>query len=190
MTTVTLVTNAARRSDTLSDQDYRDIYTELRERRSLADFLALTKSTVSRAWWSQYEASAKHLDWQRKNELRHAVGLPELAPAPAAAITAVAPDAAVWRVGEGLADMVIMVTPDLPSGTLLSVNGEVHIAGPVVTTVAPAGNVTGVTPPRRARRQSAAIGGLRAETRAAHDARRRAAGMTWDAYLGKLLEDA
>lgn len=190
MTVVTLVTDAAGRGDNLAEQDYRDIYQELREKRSLADFVALTQSTVSRSWWSQYEAGGKALDWQRKNELRRAVGLEELAPSVAATVAHVAANAAVWQVGTGVADTVILVTPDHPAGLLLSVNGEVHIAEPVSLDNRSAGNVTGVTAASRARRNSAAIGGLRLETRAAHDARRRAAGQTWDAYLSRLLEDA
>jgi hypothetical protein len=190
MTTVTLVTSADRRADNLSEQDYRDIYAELRERRSLADFIAFTQSVVSRAWWSQYEARAKQLDWQRKNELRRAVGLPDLAPSVGATLLQVSADATVWRVGEGAADTVIFVTPELPSGALLSVNGEVHIARPVATADGAEADVTPVTPASRARRVSAAIGGLRIETRAAHDARRRAAGLTWDAYLSALLDDS
>lgn len=127
MTTVTLVTDTAGRADSLSEQDYRDIYSELRERRSLAEFVALTASTVSRAWWSQYEAGAKRLDWQRRNELRRAVGLPELAPPVAAALADVASDATIWQVGAGQPDTVILITPELPSGALLGVNGAVHI---------------------------------------------------------------
>lgn len=61
-----------------------------------------------------------------------------------------------------------------------------------VVVLAPGERVTTepTTAPKRVRRPSAGIGGLRPETRAAHDARRRALGLTWDAYLRGLLEDA
>jgi len=188
MTAVMLVTDPTRRADDLTERDYRDIYQELRQGRSLADFLTLTQSAVSRAWWSQYEAGGKTLDWQRKNELRRAVGLPELAPSVASAMAHVAADASIWQVGEGLPDTVILVTPDHPGGLLLSVNADVHMARPVAVENANKDAVTPVTSDRRARRPVVAIGGLRPETRAAHEARRRALGLTWDAYLGQLLE--
>ena len=80
MTAITAVTTPAGRADDLTAADYRDIYDELRGHLSLAEFVARAGSTVSRAWWSQYEAGAKHLNTARRNELRRAVGVPELTP--------------------------------------------------------------------------------------------------------------
>ncbi len=142
---VTPITDAAGRADSLPDSEYRAIYDELREGRSLRQFIALLQSDASPSWWSQYEAGSKRLDWQRKNELRRAVGLAELAPSLASVLAAVDPTAAVWQVGAGLADTVILVTPECPSGALLGVNGAVHIVELGNTQNAEKGPVTPIT---------------------------------------------
>jgi hypothetical protein len=187
---VTLVTDAAGRADSLSAQDYRDIYAELRTKCSLRQFIDLLQSTVSPSWWSQYEASTKHLDTVQRNELRRAVGLPELAPAAAAAVLAVTPEATVWRIGAGPANRVLLITPEAPQRLVLSVNGGVHIFSPEPPINVPTPAVTPVTRPLAARSPRVAIGGLRPATRAALDARRRAAGLTWDGYLARLSAEA
>lgn len=128
MTTITAVTTPAGRADRLTDADYRDIYDELRGYLSLADFILRSGSTVSRSWWSQYEAGVKHLSTARRNELRTAVGHPEIAPDVLTAVSEVTSNASVWRVGTGAADRVIMVATGAPETLNLRVNGGVHIA--------------------------------------------------------------
>ena len=130
MTHVTAVSTPETRHDDLTEQDYRDIYDELRDHLSLAEFIARAGSTVSRSWWSQYEAGGKRLSWERRNELRRAVMPDEIAPPAAVAAAAVTENASVWRIGEGLADRVILVTPEVQSPLFLSVNGGVHIGNP------------------------------------------------------------
>jgi transcriptional regulator with XRE-family HTH domain len=129
--TLTTITTPAGRADNLSEQDYRDIYDELRGYLTLAEFVARSGSTVSRAWWSQYESGVKRLSTARRNELRTAVGVPETAPDVAVALSEVTDASSVWRVGTGVANRVIMVTPNAPNPLNLSVNGDVHILTPV-----------------------------------------------------------
>jgi hypothetical protein len=188
MTTITAVTTPALRADDLSAQDYRDIYDELRDHLSLSEFIVRAGSTVSRSWWSQYEAGIKHLSWARKNELRRAVMPEELAPPAAVAAAAVTENAIVWRIGEGLADRVILVAPEVASPLFLSVNGEVHIVDLAAQQGPADAKVTPVTAYCRSRRPTVGIGGLTCVTRARHDARRLARGETWEQYLARLAD--
>lgn len=122
--TVTLVTRDAT-LDTLSAGDYQDIFTELRQNLSLDKFLAVTSSQYSKATWSKYERRELELNRTMRNSLRMAVGLP---PLPETVTEAVAnrtsPDAAVWLVGDGTAQHVILVGAH-DDGVTLHVNGEV-----------------------------------------------------------------
>lgn len=152
MPTITAVTTPATRTDDLLERDYRDIYEELREHLSLSEFIGRTGSTVSRSWWSQYEAGGKQLNWERKNELRKGVGFPLLAPPAAVAVLAVGKDAEVWRIGEGLARRVVMIAPDATEGLILSLNGGVHISNGIAPQNPADAEVTPVTAYRRARR--------------------------------------
>lgn len=127
MTHITAISTPDTRRDDLTEADYRDIYDELRGHLSLAEFVARAGSTVSRSWWSQYEAGGKRLSWERRNELRRAVCLSATATPAETAAAAVSENASVWRIGEGLADRVILVTPEAQTPLFLSVNGTVHI---------------------------------------------------------------
>ena len=130
---VTLVTRDASLDD-LSAQDYRDIYDELRGRDSvtgayaisLDKFVTLVTSTYSKAQWSKYHNGEATLTRTMRNELRAAVGLAPLPPTVAEATAAASPDAAVWQVGSGPAEHVIMVTTANP--ITLHVNGAVSVA--------------------------------------------------------------
>lgn len=130
---VTLVTRDATLDD-LSTQDYRDIYDELRERDecnnsyavSLDKFVALVTSQYSKAQWSKYHNGEAALTRTMRNELRRCVGLKLLPPTVAEATATASPDAAVWSIGDGPADHVIMVTSTEPM--LLHVNGAVSVA--------------------------------------------------------------
>lgn len=150
---VTLVTRDASLDD-LSAQDYRDIYDELRGRDSvtgayaisLDKFVTLVTSTYSKAQWSKYHNGEATLTRTMRNELRAAVGLDPLPPTVAEATAAASPDAAVWQIGDGPAEHVIMVTT--PEPITLHVNGAVSVANEASNSLAfPA--VTGVTQGRK-----------------------------------------
>lgn len=132
--TVTLVTRDATLDD-LSVADYRDIYDELRQDKSLGAVVALLNSEFSRAMWHQYEHGERALNRTMRNELRRAMGRPLLPPTVAEATAQASPDAAVWQVGEGVPEHVIMVSA---TPVTLHVNGSVQ-------TVLQTSNVTGVT---------------------------------------------
>ena len=146
---VTLVTRDATLDD-LSASDYRDIYDELRQRDSesgtyvvsLDKFVTLVTSTYSKAQWSKYHNGEATLTRTMRNELRRCVGLKLLPPTVAEATAAASPDAAVWQVGEGAAEHVIMVTTHRP--ITLHVNGAVSVADSVAHTPA-SDDVTPVT---------------------------------------------
>lgn len=181
---ITVVTDTESRSDDLTEQDYRDIYTELREKLSLRQFIAQLDSTASPSWWSQYESGTKELNWEKKNELRKAVGLRLLAPSVQLAC-ADSPDATVYQVGEGVSDRLIKIAQDAPEALNLHINGSLMAfdSNTSVTPVTLAGN--GIV---RRGRACVGIGGLRLTTRQSLDAKRRALGMTWDMFLSRLLE--
>lgn len=130
---VTMVTRDATLDD-LSAQDYRDIYDELREKDernnsyaiSLDKFVTLVSSQYSKAQWSKYHNGETTLTRTMRNELRLCVGLKPLPPTVAEATATASPDAAVWQVGDGPAEHVIMVTSTEPM--LLHVNGAVTVA--------------------------------------------------------------
>ena len=133
VTPVTLVTRDAT-LDELSATDYRDIYDELRGRDpvtgayavSLDKFVTMVTSAYSKAQWSKYHNGETTLTRTMRNELRAAVGLAALPPTVAEATAAASPDAAVWQVGSGPAEHVIMVTAVEP--LTLRVNGAVSVA--------------------------------------------------------------
>ena len=126
MTTYTLRPVGA---DDLTPVDYRDIFTELRAARSLRRLVEAAGASEGRiAYWSRYgNDPAAVPDLAGKNELRRLVGLPELDP-PAGQVAAahVDPAAAVWQVGDGPADRVILLAH--PGPVTLHVNG----AGPQI----------------------------------------------------------
>lgn len=153
MTPVTLVTRDAT-LDELSAADYRDIYDELRGRDSvtgayavsLDKFVTMVTSTYSKAQWSKYHNGETAITRAMRNELRAAVGLVQLPPTVAEATAAASPDAAVWQIGDGPAEHVIMVTT--PEPITLHVNGAVS----VTSTPPPAALESHVTEVTRARR--------------------------------------
>lgn len=188
---VTLLTHDAT-LDELSTQDYRDIYDELRQRApgtntyaiSLDKFVAMVTSGLSKATWSQYHNGEKPLTRQMRSELRRAVGLPALPLTVEQATAQASPDAAVWQVGDGVPEHVIMVAA--PHPVTLHVNGAVSIVAPAQD--APCNpTYTGADTPKRQRRYIA-----RPSVTAAQYDRFSALGATWreviDAGL-KALED-
>lgn len=131
---ITLVTKDAT-LDEYTAQDYRDMYEELKDGRSLGDVVALLKSVYSRAMWHQYQNGERSLNRTMRNELRAAMGKPPLPPTVAEATAQASPDAAVWNVGDGVPEHVIMVSK---TPVTLYVNGTIQ-------TVLQTSNVTGVT---------------------------------------------
>lgn len=132
MNSISLITRDATLDD-LSAADYRDIYDELRGRDpvtgsyavSLDKFVTLVTSQYSKAQWSKYHNGEATLTRTMRSELRRAVGLKPLPPTVAEATAAASPDAAVWQVGSGPADHVIMVAGYEPM--TLHVNGAVSV---------------------------------------------------------------
>jgi hypothetical protein len=130
---VTCITKDATLDD-LSTADYRDMYDELRllnpvtgvYTMSLDKFVTLVSSQYSKAQWSKYHNGETTLTRTMRNELRRCVGLKLLPPTVAEATAASSPDAAVWQVGDGPAEHVIMVTTQEP--ITLYVNGSVSVA--------------------------------------------------------------
>ena len=146
---VTLVTRDATLDD-LSAADYKDIYAELRGYDaesgiyavSLDKFVTLVTSQYSKAQWSKYHNGEATLTRTMRNELRRCVGLKPLPPTVAEATASASPDAAVWQVGEGAAEHVIMVTTHHP--ITLHVNGAVTAVDDTAQRPA-SDDVTGVT---------------------------------------------
>jgi hypothetical protein len=125
-TPVTLVTRDATLDD-LSLSDYRDMLTEVREKMSLDKMLIELGSEFSKAQWWKVEKGETQPNRKMRNELRRYFDRPLLPPTVAEATAAVSHDAAVWQVGDGPAEHVIMVTTVAPM--TLHVNGAVTVAG-------------------------------------------------------------
>lgn len=126
---VSLVTALAETGD-LSADEYQEIYERVAAGRSLRNVELALRSGVTFGWWAKYAAGEKHLDRERKNELRawaRANGgpdLPDLPPTPVEAVAAhVHPDAAVYRIGEQIASRVVLVGSDVPA-VILRLNGH------------------------------------------------------------------
>lgn len=184
MITVTLVTTRANAADDLADADYRAIYDELRSKCSLRKFAEFIGSQVSFAWWSAYERDATAvLSRERRNELRAAVGLSRLPATVAEACAAADPDAAVYQIGAAPADRVLLVGADLHQPLDLRLNGALSVAEAVPQNA-------DVTPLTRTHRRSARVGiHLSTPAHKRANAARVAAGMSWDAWSLRGVED-
>jgi len=139
-------------SDTLTAADYREIFEELRAARTLRALVEAAGAAEGRiAYWSRYGRNPDAApDLEGRNELRRLVGLPELDPPAGAVVGAAAdPAAAVWQVGDGLADRVILVAE--PGPVTICVNG----AAPQVTTGDRHPVYTDVHGPRRTKHRKA-----------------------------------
>jgi hypothetical protein len=120
--------------DDLSADDYQAIYDELRpfDASEGKRVPAIRKFCEAIGWdkapanWTNWEQGQGNLTRTMRNALRRAVGKAELPPTVADAVAAGAsPDAAVWAVGEGVAEHVIMVADGEP--ITLHVNGAVSV---------------------------------------------------------------
>lgn len=175
MALVTEVTRNAE-SDTLTASDYREIYEELRSHHTLRQFVAMTQTRYSIAWWSKFERGEVELTRDARSELRSAVGMATLPPTVAEAVATADPNATVYRVGDLVPSRIVLVGHDEP--VTLHLNGSL-----AVVDVTPVTHVTPVT--RRARRVS-----VKLDT-ALHEKlnqARQAAGLSWSEFLGRLLE--
>lgn len=126
--TVTLVTKDATLDD-LSLSDYRDMVTELRGSLSLEKLIAELGSQYSKPLWAKVEKGEIPPNRNQRNELRSYYKMPLLPQTVADAVGEnTSPDAGVWKVGDGIASTVIMVTSTEPM--MLHVNGAVSVASP------------------------------------------------------------
>jgi len=139
-------------SDELTPADYREIFDELRANRSLRALVETAGAAESRiAYWSRYQRNPDAVpDLDGRNELRRLVGLPELAPPAGDVVTAaVDPAAAVWQVGAGAADRVVLLAT--PGPLTIHVNGN----GPQVVDSRDNALYTDVHSPRSAQKRKA-----------------------------------
>lgn len=139
-------------SDNLTASDYRDMFEELREGRSLRELVSEAGAAEGRiAYWSRYGRNPDAApDLDGRNELRRLVGLPELAPPAGDVVTAaVDPAAAVWQVGAGAADRVVLLAT--PGPLTIHVNGN----GPQVVDSRDNALYTDVHSPRSAQKRKA-----------------------------------
>lgn len=127
---VTVVTRDAQ-ADSLSLDDYREIFEELRRGHSLRQFVELIGSVYSIAYWSKVDRGDAALTRPACNELRRAVGLPDLPITVEDALANVDPNAVVYQVGDDRPGRVILVGCAQPlrmnlNGTLTAVS-DVHV---------------------------------------------------------------
>ncbi len=184
-----MIIRSAGQRDELTDSDYRDIYDELRVGCTLRQFIALAGSSLSPTWWSQYGNGQKALTWRARNDLRRAVGLPVL-PMPARDLLAetVHPDAEVARVGDDpqARRVLLLATGD---AVTVSWNGD----GPQIVTSADVTGVTRTQPentsPSTSRRAKRAALSVSVELHEQLNAARQRAGLSWPAFLSRLVEE-
>lgn len=121
--------------DDLTDDDYREIYQELRQfdaetgkyAVSLDKFIAMVGSGDSKATWNKYDSGERGLSRSRKNELRRAVGKPLLPPTVLDAVWAhTSGNAQVVKVGdERTAERVILLATVEP--VTIHANGSINL---------------------------------------------------------------
>jgi hypothetical protein len=188
MSDVTRITGDAGQDD-LDDNDYREIYDELRQGHSLRNVVALV-GVLSPSWWMQYENGSKALTWTARCGLRRAVGLPMLPVPVGEALKDVDPNAEVWKVGDDEhPDRVLLIAR--PGAVTVHWNGDGPVELSDDTTMPLYANVTGVTRAEPSggsitRRKRANITVSR-ET-ATILAAAKPADETWDAWLRRLID--
>ena len=169
-----LLTIAAELAEDLTEDQYREIYEELRQKCSLRMFAESIGSEVSHAWWGRYENRLVPLHHERRNELRRAVGLPELPYTVAQSLANVSPNAAVWALGEQPAERVVMVGADQPQTLTMRLNGVLT----VIEDAPQEGRVMGLTRPTKRRAHKTV--NLSTETWERLNTARKSAGLTWE----------
>ena len=176
---VTMVTRNAD-ADDLTDDDYHDIYIELRGQHTLREFAALSQTRYSIAWWSKIEHGAE-LTRDARNDLRRAVGLAPLPPTVAQATASADPGAVVYQVGAAPATRVILVGH--PAPLTMHLNGELDVSEEIGE-LAPKSRVTEVTRARNRRAIS-----VPCELWQRLNEARIAAGASWATFLNDLLSE-
>lgn len=173
--------------DTLTDQDYRDTFDELRQNKSLDKMIVFMAqcqqdnpyhvSTNKAIWW-RYEKGETGLTWSMKNDLRCASGVASL-PSQVADIVAarVDPNATVEMVGEGDVHLLVLVADGsvLPEATA------------PVTISTTARNPIDVPPKPRARKPRGTIE-LPADLFQRVNSARQANNKSWSDLLSALVE--
>jgi len=132
-TIVTLTKNADQ--DKYEDDDYRDMFNELRTGKGLRPFVKMIDSVYSAAQWSKFDRGISPSTRTMRNELRRAVGLPELPLTVAESIAHVSPDAEVVSVTDAETPDRLILAFSGDEAKTISVNGEIAV-GPGVTIVA------------------------------------------------------
>ncbi len=143
MTNVTRMTVDATLDD-LSLSDYADMVAELRQAMSFDKMIAALGSVYSKALWAKV-ADGGTPNREQRNELRRYFGKPALPPTVESCTATASPDAAVWMVGSGVPDTVVMVASAEPM--TLRVNGSVTVCDNV--DAMPSRNAVERTEPRR-----------------------------------------
>lgn len=146
---VTLVTKDATLDD-LSLSDYVDMVQDLRTSLSLEKLITVLGSQYSKPLWAKVEKGEVAPNRNQRNELRRYYGMPPLPQTVADAVGEnTSPDASVWKVGDGVASSVIMVTTQ--EALTLHVNGAVSVVSTEVQSQRNA-HVTEVTRTKRQRK--------------------------------------
>lgn len=153
VTAVTLTHNAA--VDTLTAEDYREIYQELRNHDpetdtygiSLDKFVksptdgGITGSAFSKGLWSKYHTGKADLNRTMRNELRRAVGIPELPPTVVDVATdELDPNALIVKLGDGIGDRCIIIAG--PKSLEIHANGTITAKEAAATSEQPVTTVT------------------------------------------------
>jgi len=145
VTPVTLITANATQ-DEQTDADYIEMYQELRENRSLDQFVGAIASTYSKAQWSKYGRGDIPATRTMRQELRAAVGIAPLPPTLHEVADGLDPDTEVVQVGDASPNRMILT--GLTGQLVLSLDGSVA----VVVAEAPKSLVTSVTRHQGAKR--------------------------------------
>ena len=127
-----LTKNASR--DEYTDDDYMEMYLELRAGKGLRPFVVMLESAYTAATWSKYERGLSAINRTMRQELRRAVGLPELMPTVTEAIAHVSPDAEVVSVTDAETPDRLILAFSGDEGKTIVLNGEITV-NPGVTKV-------------------------------------------------------
>lgn len=179
--------------DALHPDDYREIYDEIRQYDaatnrygvSLDKFVALVKSAYSKtAWWKWHEGELE-ITRQMRNELRRAVGMPEMNLTIAEAVAGVDANAEVVQVGSDTPRRVVLVGTDEP--ITLHINGAVvaFAEADMAADTLSAGKAVVTSVTRRLARRSVSLPMTVFERT---NGARLSAGLSWEDFLGLAVE--
>lgn len=117
----TITVNASQ--DDLTEQDYREIFEELREKYSLRVLEELLASTYTYGTWDRYAKGKWVLTRQAKSELRRAIGLDALPLTILESVADVDADAEVIEIGDKPKNRVFLTSKS--DNMIISANGVV-----------------------------------------------------------------